>query len=260
MAFMPVMIVGAQLLMPVADGIPQVNVEQTCRAASSEKLAMNDRYDDCVKSERRVRDQLAKQWTTFDAGSRARCARTATAGHAESYIELLTCLELDRSAQKRPGHDGTTGIMFVTPEPPAERAPVTAPIGPPPIVQPRQQPAPAASASAVAPPPPPPAVSAPVLLPPASPPPPVSESERLQQSLCRSPLGYVLPSCNSQRSDARDQAPEVRVQAPDVRAQTPDLRVQTPDLRDQATDVRCRRSDARGRMPEIRCGRSDGAR
>jgi hypothetical protein len=230
MAFIPVMIVGGQLLIAVADGIPQVNFEQTCRAAASEALGMNDRFDDCVKSERRARELLGKQWSGFDAADRARCGRTATGGGASSYVELLTCLEMQKGARSL---HPRTETAIIEPEPPRERESLDPPVeAPPPAprrVEPAAPPAPRRFEAAARP--------APLPLTPSQPT-EVSQGELLKQSLCRSPLGYVVPSCGNQGSDARDQR---------------------SDARDQASDVRCQRSDARGHMPEIRCGRSDGA-
>jgi hypothetical protein len=202
MILMPAVIVGGHLVVAVADRPPVVNFERTCRAATTGDLGMNDRFETCVADEKGARDQLVQQWASFDPGARARCARMSTAGQASSYIELLTCLEMDRSARSRPGHNGTTGIMFTAPERPvSERDAVTDPSQsrPAPIAQPRQQPI-AAVPAPVVPPGPPTSPPPPTLLapPPASPPLPpqaVSQDEVLHQSLCRSPLGFILPNC-----------------------------------------------------------------
>jgi hypothetical protein len=134
MAFMPVMIVGGQLLMAVADGIPQVNFDQTCRAATSEALGMNDRFADCVTAEKRAHELLGAQWSGFDAADRARCGRMATTPGSSSYVELLTCLEMQKSAKSL--HLGNeTGI--IEPEPPREREILDPPV-PAPQAAPRR--------------------------------------------------------------------------------------------------------------------------
>jgi hypothetical protein len=176
MAFMPVVIVGGQLLMAVADGIPQVNFEQTCRAAGSEALGINDRFDDCVKAEKRAREQLGTQWSAFDAADRARCGRMATTGGASSYVELLTCLEMEKLA--KPLRRRGDKVMIIEPEP--SRAPES----PPPPVQAARTAPPRVEAAA------PPAPPAPLALTPA----PRPQNE-LVESLCRSPLQVVLPAC-----------------------------------------------------------------
>jgi hypothetical protein len=190
MAFIPVMIVGGQLLIAVADGIPQVNFEQTCRAAASEAVGMNDRFEDCVKSEKRARELLGKQWSGFDAADRVRCGRMAAGGGASSYVELLTCLEMQKGARSL---HPQTETAIIEPEPPRERESLDPPVqAPPPAprrVEAAAPPAPRRFEAAA-----PPRAPLP-LTPSPSQPTEVSQGELLQQSLCRSPLGYVLPSC-----------------------------------------------------------------
>jgi hypothetical protein len=210
MILVPAVIVGGALVVAVADRPPVVNFEPTCRAAATGELRTDDRFETCVGDEKRARDQLSREWASFAPGARERCARMST-GHASSYIELLTCLEMDKSAGKRPGHDNTTGIFFTAPEGPVtEGSDATDPSQnrPGSVVTPRQQPVAAVPAPVVTPPPgpstaptplsPPPMTSSP---PPASPPPPLpaqaaSQEDALYQSFCRSPFGYVLPNCH----------------------------------------------------------------
>jgi hypothetical protein len=198
MILMPAIIVGGHLAIAVADRPPVVNFGQTCRATEAGGLRINDGFETCVADEKLARDQLARQWASFDPGARARCAGMSTTGHASSYVELLTCLEMDRSARKLPGHDGTTGIFITAPERPVnERDEATYPSQsrPQPIAQPPQQPiaavpAPAAPLSLQQPP-----LSAPPPEPPPSPAQAVSQDGVLHQSFCRSPLGFILPNC-----------------------------------------------------------------
>jgi hypothetical protein len=219
------------LTVAVADRLPAVNFEQTCREATSGQNRTNDRLEDCVAAEKHARDQLAAQWNSFDAGARTRCASTSTSGHAPSYIELLVCLELEQADKEVRGAGSAAGATIMAPgrsvgdrdgatDPSQNRpgpvaapslpAPVAAPSRPAPVAAP-SQPAPVAApsrpapiprssqqpvASAAAPAEPPRAGPLPIS--PSSPEPapqPPSESERLHQSLCRSPLGYIVPSC-----------------------------------------------------------------
>jgi hypothetical protein len=216
MFLVPAVIVGGQLVVAVADRPPTVNFEQTCRAAATGELRMDDKFELCVADEKRARDQLGRQWASFNPDARARCTRMST-GHAASYIELLTCLEMDKSAAKRPGHDGTTGLFFTAPERSVtDEAADPGPGRPGPVTPPRQQgvaavPAPVVTPSTpgpsvspgpttLSPPPASPLPPSPTALsaPPASEPPPsqaASEGQALYQSFCRSPFGYVLPNC-----------------------------------------------------------------
>jgi hypothetical protein len=221
MILMPAIIVGGHLVVAVADRPPVVNFEQTCREATTGGLRTNDTFEICVADEKRARDQLARQWSSFDPAARTQCARTSTAGHAASYIELLTCLELEQADREVRGLGSSTGIIITGPErPTAERsepadpaqsrsAPTPGPSRPAAIAAPSRPAAVAPPSRTASPAPPvqqpvaaasPPGAPPPAPLPispsaPASPPQPTSQAEVLQQSLCRSPLGYVLPAC-----------------------------------------------------------------
>ena len=47
----------------------------------------------CLSSENGARDQLVKDWATYSGTDRERCIRTAV--YLPSYVEWLTCLEID---------------------------------------------------------------------------------------------------------------------------------------------------------------------
>jgi len=166
MAFLPALIVGGSLLIAVADGIPAINYDQTCQQAASGKLGLSERVEDCTDDEKHARDQLTGQWNQYDAGSRARCTRMAAAGRPSSYVELLTCLEMDQLAKKiRP--DTATAMDLPGADPDREED------APP---RPARRPLHRIRAASG---------------PPAAAPPP----NGLLQSFCRSPLGAILPAC-----------------------------------------------------------------
>lgn len=223
-------IVGAHLVLAVADRPPVMNFEQACRDETARNVRTGDKFETCVADEKRARDQVTAEWSLFDAGGRARCAREATSGQSASYLELLVCLELDQADRDVRRQDITLGTTTTEPDRPArareeatdpnrgrlapnQPAPAqlapsqsapsqsapsqAAPVAPPsrPAAPGSAQPPPARSAAAA---PAAPPQAAPV---PASPPPPAAEAqppsqgELLRQSVCRSPWGYVLPGC-----------------------------------------------------------------
>jgi hypothetical protein len=189
MMFMSGMMLGSHLLMAVADRVPQVNFERTCREATTGELGLNDKLNVCIDDERAARDQLVRDWNGYDAEDRARCARMATMDHTASYIELLTCLDLSRLARKlhadSPGL-GSTGSIALAAEPRDESETPAREREKPPA--PARQ-APARQAQIVRHPPPAPPVS---LAPPAPPTP----LDGLLQSICSTGLRDLLPACH----------------------------------------------------------------
>jgi hypothetical protein len=107
--------VSVHLLIPVADGVPTLNVEQVCNGIAQQggvtfrdpQVAQEKK--DCVDSEQAIRDQLVKQWSSFTPADRAACTSEATMGGDSSYTELLTCLEMARDVRTmRSGTADTT--------------------------------------------------------------------------------------------------------------------------------------------------------
>jgi hypothetical protein len=99
------LVLGAQLLMPVADSVPTLNVEQVCDGIAKQGgVTFHDpqiaqEKQDCLDSEHAIRDDLAKRWTSFSAPDRIACTSEAMMGGESSYTELLTCLEMARDVR-----------------------------------------------------------------------------------------------------------------------------------------------------------------
>ncbi len=110
---------AGHFVVAVADKVPTMNLEPTCRGAAQVAAPKADGKmptaaeirETCLKKEREARDKLAGQWTTFDSDHRTSCLRSTSAGGVPSYIELLTCLEIADQARKLPDEPmrGTTG-------------------------------------------------------------------------------------------------------------------------------------------------------
>jgi hypothetical protein len=94
------------VLPALSDAVPDLKVEQVCRGIAqqgsdpSEKGGPDLKIDQCVKSELLVRDELTKQWSTFDSADKGHCVRETTMGGQSSYTELITCLEMARDVRK----------------------------------------------------------------------------------------------------------------------------------------------------------------
>jgi hypothetical protein len=77
---------------PAADRIPAFDIVRNCSAevasAGTEKVA------DCAKDETDARNKLDKSWPQFGASDKHACVRESSIGGTQSYVELLTCLEM----------------------------------------------------------------------------------------------------------------------------------------------------------------------
>jgi hypothetical protein len=101
----PAFVLGVHLLMPVADSIPTLNVEQVCQGIAQQggvtfhDAAVGEEKQNCIDSEKAVREQLVKEWQTFAAQDKVACTNESRTGGESSYTELLTCLEMARDVR-----------------------------------------------------------------------------------------------------------------------------------------------------------------
>jgi hypothetical protein len=96
---------GAHLVMPIVDSVPVLNVEQVCQGIAQQggvsfhDASIAKEKQDCIQSEKEVRDELVKQWSSFSATDRVSCVNEARMGGDSSYTELITCLEMARDVR-----------------------------------------------------------------------------------------------------------------------------------------------------------------
>jgi len=99
---------GVQLAMPVAaaaDSVPELNVEQVCQGIAQQggvtfhDPAIAKEKQNCVDSEQVVRNELVKQWSSFNPADKISCVNESKMGGESSYTELLTCLEMARDVR-----------------------------------------------------------------------------------------------------------------------------------------------------------------
>jgi hypothetical protein len=94
--------------------VPRLDVTASCRGAAEAGYAKTtqERLQNCIDSEHRTRDTLAKSWSSFPAASRTFCL-SSIANFSPTYTELATCLEMrrDLANPKRPEAGSTTNGM-----------------------------------------------------------------------------------------------------------------------------------------------------
>ena len=73
---------------------------------------MND-VQICVDSENKARDQIIKDWGTYTASDRSGCVQPA--GYVPSYVEWLTCFEMNKSVREA-GQQGRAMVPVANPD------------------------------------------------------------------------------------------------------------------------------------------------
>lgn len=100
-ALLPMLLATSHFML-VADAVPKLNYEPSCKAAVAAAALPGRDEDSCKRDEEAARTTLEKIWTQFAAADRTRCLRLTSLGGAPSYVELLTCLEMSRDVKSMP--------------------------------------------------------------------------------------------------------------------------------------------------------------
>ena len=97
--------------------VPGINIQQTCRAAADvvTSLTTARNYDHCLDSELKANARLVKEWDTFSGAHKLQCVRPTT--YLPSYVELLTCLEMEAVAERLRNKAAPVAEVFTLPRP-----------------------------------------------------------------------------------------------------------------------------------------------
>ena len=86
-----------------SNGVPTTDIATTCRTSEKTLIAIFgaetlQNFESCMNSEKGAREQIVKNWQNFPLGARQRCV--STAGYMPSYVEWLTCLEMEQQVNE----------------------------------------------------------------------------------------------------------------------------------------------------------------
>ena len=86
-----------------SNGVPTADIATTCRTSEKALIAIfgaetQQNFESCMNSEKEAREQIVKNWQNFPAEARQRCV--STAGYMPSYVEWLTCLEMEQQVNE----------------------------------------------------------------------------------------------------------------------------------------------------------------
>jgi hypothetical protein len=99
--------------------VPSVDMRGTCKIAAGAMVqlmgstSLDRDIEICMESEKNAREQLVKDWGTYSARDRERCVRRDV--YLPSYVEWLTCLEMERDARKMNVDQTRQGALVTLP-------------------------------------------------------------------------------------------------------------------------------------------------
>src|SRR6516164_1907837 len=89
--------------------VPSIDIQKTCQAAAGAMVSLmggtttEQDVNACLDSEQKARDQIVKDGATYASADKKQCMRTDV--YLPSYVEWLTCLEMERDVRKMRGED-----------------------------------------------------------------------------------------------------------------------------------------------------------
>jgi hypothetical protein len=83
--------------------VPAIDIQKTCQAAAGVMVGLGESnteqdVNSCLDSEQKARDQIVKDRATYSSADKALCMRPGV--YLPSYVEWLTCLEMERDVRK----------------------------------------------------------------------------------------------------------------------------------------------------------------
>lgn len=84
----------------LAQGVPTLDYKTLCRAEAKQGPNL---AEPCMSDQKKAHEDLVRQWAQFPAADRRSClALVNTVPGMQSYIELLTCLQLKQDVRALP--------------------------------------------------------------------------------------------------------------------------------------------------------------
>ena len=93
---LPIIILTSLHPTPIADAVPKFDIARECRFESGSKEELNK----CAADEAQAREKLQTEWIQFTPSEKRMCNQENDVGGIFSYVELQTCLEMERDVKK----------------------------------------------------------------------------------------------------------------------------------------------------------------
>ena len=84
-----------------ADEPPAFDIARNCNSEAAGAVAGSG-VASCTRDETEAKNELTKRWSQFDASQKKTCIGESSTGGDQSYVELLTCLEMSTGQFRGP--------------------------------------------------------------------------------------------------------------------------------------------------------------
>ena len=108
-AFSAFAVLASLLASPAFGGEPTLNIKGICKSREADAKMLRSTpvqsTEDCMHDEEAAKTQLGMLWRSTSASVRSRCVSDARSLGTTSYLDLLTCIQMEqemKSGAKRP--------------------------------------------------------------------------------------------------------------------------------------------------------------
>ena len=96
---LPIIILTSLHPTPIADTAPKFDIARACQSEGGS----NEEQKRCADDETQARDTVQAEWTQFTPSAKKQCYEETNIDSTPSYVELLTCLEMERDVKTERG-------------------------------------------------------------------------------------------------------------------------------------------------------------
>jgi hypothetical protein len=89
---LPIIILASLQPTAIADAVPKFDIARECK----DEGGTEEMLKKCADDETQARNQLQTEWIQFSASAKTRCNQQTSMDGTPSYVEFLTCLEMER--------------------------------------------------------------------------------------------------------------------------------------------------------------------
>ena len=79
------------------DQVTTFNINRNCSSEAAEGADIQATMAECVQDEVNAKKQLDEEWSKLESNLKRECVEESTIGGDQSYVELITCLEMSSS-------------------------------------------------------------------------------------------------------------------------------------------------------------------
>jgi hypothetical protein len=83
-----------------ADALPKYDIAKNCKAELAYAIGIGQSEDACLNDEKQSRQKLTSEWGQYSQAAKSSCIKETNIG-TPSYVELQTCLEMEKWAERR---------------------------------------------------------------------------------------------------------------------------------------------------------------